>query len=66
MFTPDGSNNMTGFNQDRVTLLINNAYMTESDPTRRLPIYLELERILSEEELPIIPIFHCTVDASGW
>ncbi len=66
MFTPYGANNLTGFNQDRVTLLINNASMTETDPAKRLPIYLELERILSEEELPIIPIMHCTVDASQW
>ncbi len=65
MFLPDGSNNMTGFNQDRVTLLINDAY-GKADPALRLPLYLELERILSEEELPIIPILHCTVDTSGW
>jgi ABC-type oligopeptide transport system substrate-binding subunit len=66
MFLPYGANNLTGFNQDRVTLLINNAFMTETDPAKRLPIYLELERILSEEDLPIIPIMHCTVDASQW
>lgn len=65
MFSPYSTNNLTGFSEDRVTLLINNGSM-EADPAKRLPIYLELERILSEEELPIIPLFHCTVDASQW
>jgi hypothetical protein len=39
----------------------------EVHPAKRSLIYLEIERILSEEELPIIPIFHCNVDDNnGW
>jgi ABC-type transport system substrate-binding protein len=63
MFSPEGASNLTGFNQERVTSLAGSAY-TLVNPAERLLIYLELERILSEEELPVIPIMHCTVDMS--
>lgn len=65
MFSPDGYKNFTGYNNARVTKLLNDGEK-EVDPAKRLSIYLEIERILSEEELPIIPIFHCTVDGSNW
>jgi oligopeptide transport system substrate-binding protein len=65
MFYPFGGNNLTGFNNDDVTLLINTA-ASEGAPALRLPMYLELERIISEQEVPVIPIMHCTVDGSKW
>lgn len=65
MFSPGGNKNFTGFNNARITKLINDGEK-EVDPAKRLPIYLEIDRILSEEELPVIPIFHCTVDGSNW
>jgi dipeptide transport system substrate-binding protein len=65
LFTADGYNNLTGYVSEQVTSLIR-AAAGEVDPAKRLPIYLELERLLSEQELPIIPFMHCTVDTSGW
>jgi ABC-type oligopeptide transport system substrate-binding subunit len=65
MFNPQANNNLTGFDDARITKLIADGEK-EVDPAKRLPIYLEIERILSEEEIPIIPIFHCTVDGSKW
>lgn len=65
MFSPDGYFNLTGYNNARITKLINDG-QKEVDPAKRLPIYLEIERILSEQELPIIPIFHFTIDGSKW
>ena len=65
LFTADGYNNLSGYANEQVTNLIQAARF-EIDPAKRLPIYLELERLLSEQELPIIPFLHCTVDTSGW
>ncbi len=65
MFSPEGSQNFTGFDNARVTKLINDGEK-EVDPAKRLPIYLEIERILSEEEMPIIPIFHSTINGNIW
>lgn len=65
MFYSDGANNLTGFNNARAMILIDDG-LREVDPAKRLPIYIELEKLLSEEEMPIIPIFHCTVDGSSW
>jgi ABC-type oligopeptide transport system substrate-binding subunit len=65
MFSPDGYKNFTGYNNAQITKLISDG-QKELDPAKRLPIYLEIERILSEQELPIIPIFHGTVDGSNW
>jgi ABC-type oligopeptide transport system substrate-binding subunit len=64
MFLPRASNNLTGFENARVTILIQDG-QKEVDPAKRLPIYMDLERILSEELMPIIPIFHCTVNLGG-
>lgn len=61
MFHPEGERNLNGFDSARITKLINDS-QNEVDPAKRLPIYLEMERLLSEQELPIIPLFHCTVD----
>jgi ABC-type transport system substrate-binding protein len=65
MFHPDGEDNLLDFDSARVTKLILDGQI-EVDPAKRLPIYLEMDRLLSEEEVPIIPIFHCTVDISQW
>ena len=65
LFTADGYNNLTGLDDTQVKALIW-AGVGEVDPAKRLPIYLELERLLSEQLLPIIPLLHCTVDTSGW
>jgi oligopeptide transport system substrate-binding protein len=64
MFGPNGNGYFNGYS-DRITQLINDG-ANEVDPANRLPIYLELDRILSEEDLPLIPLFHCTVDGSKW
>lgn len=65
MFRPEGNKNFTGYDNPQITKLIGDG-QKEADPAKRLPIYLEIERILSEQEMPIIPIFHCTVDGSAW
>jgi ABC-type oligopeptide transport system substrate-binding subunit len=65
LFSVGGYNNLTGLDDARVTTLIRDG-AAEVDPAKRLPIYLELERLLSEQLVPIIPILHCTVDTSGW
>jgi oligopeptide transport system substrate-binding protein len=65
MFHPNGYDNLTGFSSGRIAQLIGDG-KSEADPAKRLPIYLEIDRILSEEELPIIPIFHCTIDLSQY
>ena len=65
MFLPDGSNNLTTYNNPQVTDLIQQA-SKEIDPAARLSIFLTIERILSKEDLPIIPLFHCTVNGSSW
>jgi ABC-type oligopeptide transport system substrate-binding subunit len=64
MFSPNGSNNLTGFEDARITKLIADGEQAV-DPAERLPIYLEIERILSEQDLPIIPIYHGTVNFGG-
>jgi ABC-type oligopeptide transport system substrate-binding subunit len=63
LFHPDGEDNLIGFDSGRVTKLIQDG-KEEADPAKRLPIYLEIDRILSEEEVPILPILDCTVDFS--
>lgn len=65
LFHPDGWHNLLAYNNPFVTQLIQEAAAL-ADPADRLPLYVELERMLSEDEVPIIPLFHCTIDASGW
>jgi ABC-type transport system substrate-binding protein len=64
MFYPGAYNNFTGADFPEVEKLIGNG-SAEVDPAKRLPVYVELDRLLSEELVPIIPLFHCTVDFSN-
>ncbi len=52
--TGDG-NNVRGYSSDRVDALLDRA-AAERDPARRFEILAEAERIVCEEDLPILPI----------
>ncbi|MEI6291963.1 MAG: ABC transporter substrate-binding protein [Chloroflexota bacterium] len=65
MFLPDGGNNLTSYTNPKVSDLIQQAGK-EIDPAVRLATFLTIEGILSKEDLPIIPIFHFTIDGSNW
>lgn len=65
LFHPNGYHNLMEYSNGHIAKLIANG-KKEVDPAKRLPIYLEIDQILSEEELPIIPLFHCTIDLSQY
>lgn len=56
MFVTDGGNNRTGWSNARYDALIAQA-ARELDPKKRMQVFQEAERILVEEELPIIPLY---------
>ncbi len=56
MFVTDGGNNRTGWSNAEYDSLIKMAAM-ENDQTRRFELFKEAEKILVEDELPIIPIY---------
>ena len=55
-YSTDG-NNDRAYNNPRFDALLDRA-STELDPDKRMAILSEAERILVEEDLPLIPIFH--------
>ncbi len=57
MWMTGGGNNRTGFSNARYDSLVV-AAGAESDPVERAEILAECEKILVEEELPILPIYH--------
>jgi oligopeptide transport system substrate-binding protein len=56
LFTTDGGNNRTGWENRQYDALIGQA-ASEPDPGRRFLLYNEAQRILVEREVPIIPLF---------
>jgi oligopeptide transport system substrate-binding protein len=56
MWVTGGGNNRTGWSHAGFDALLNEA-RTERDPARRLERYREAERILVEEQFPIIPLY---------
>ena len=56
MFVTDGGNNRTGWSNARYDELVRLA-ATERDPAARLGHFQEMERLLIEEEFPIMPIY---------
>ncbi len=57
MFVTDGGNNNTGWSNPRYDGLIAQA-ANEPDPKKRMDQFREAERILCQEELPILPIYY--------
>ncbi|HET8761290.1 MAG TPA: peptide ABC transporter substrate-binding protein [Nitrospiria bacterium] len=56
LFTKDSGNNHSRWANARYDALIAEA-SSESDPARRLVMYREAQRLLTEEDVPIIPLF---------
>ena len=56
MFVTGGGNNQTGWSNARYDALIAQA-ARELDPRKRMQIFQQAERILIEEELPILPLY---------
>jgi ABC-type oligopeptide transport system substrate-binding subunit len=56
LFTKDSGNNHSRWANGRYDALIADA-SSESDPTRRLAMYREAQRLLTEVDVPIIPLF---------
>jgi oligopeptide transport system substrate-binding protein len=56
LFTSTSANNHTGWGDPRYDRLIGQA-ARETDPSRRQALYDEAQRILCEEQVPIIPFF---------
>lgn len=56
MFTSDSGQNRTGWSDARYDGLIRRA-AAEPDPARRFELLAQAERILCEEQMPIIPLF---------
>lgn len=54
--------NFPGFSNSRFDQLIDQAAKL-TDPLKRQDLYIQAERILCEEEVPIIPLFHFTVSS---
>ena len=57
MFTSTDGNNHTGWNNPRYDALIHNAN-EEPDAPRRAEIFKEAEKLLIDEDAPIIPLFY--------
>lgn len=57
MFVTNGGNNRTGWGDPRYDHLIG-AAAEERDRKKRMEIFQEAERILVEEEIPILPIYY--------
>lgn len=55
MFVTDGGNNQTGWGNSKYDDLIKNA-KTESNPTKRMELFVQAEKILMNES-PIIPLY---------
>jgi oligopeptide transport system substrate-binding protein len=56
MWVTDGGNNRTGWSNPEYDRLVA-ASQREGDPLKRLALLQQLERILVEQELPIMPIY---------
>ncbi len=56
LFTADSGNNHTRWANERYDRLVA-AAASESDPVRRLAMYREAQRVLTEQEVPIVPLF---------
>jgi oligopeptide transport system substrate-binding protein len=56
LFTADSGNNHTGWANPRYDALVADA-SAEADPARRAALYREAQRILTEEDVPIAPLF---------
>jgi ABC-type oligopeptide transport system substrate-binding subunit len=56
LFTKDSGNNHSRWANARYDALIAEA-SSEPDPKRRLAMYREAQRLLTEEDVPIIPLF---------
>lgn len=56
MFVTGGGNNQTGWSNKRYDELIAQA-ARELDPQKRAAVFQEAERLLIEQELPIIPVY---------
>jgi oligopeptide transport system substrate-binding protein len=56
LFTTDSGNNRTRWGTPRFDALVARA-ASEPDPDRRIALYDEAQRILVEEDVPIIPLF---------
>ncbi len=56
MFITDGGNNNTGWSNQRYDELIRSAAL-EKESRKRMEIFRQAEKLLIEEELPVIPIY---------
>lgn len=56
MFVTDGGNNRTGWSNARYDELLKQS-QNEQDPDKRNALFQQMERILVEDELPIMPIY---------
>jgi oligopeptide transport system substrate-binding protein len=56
LFTTTSANNHTGWGDPRYDQLVDDA-ARELDPVRRQALYDEAQRILCEDQVPIIPLF---------
>ena len=56
MFIKDGGNNRTGWSNETYDALLKES-QSEADHSKRLAIFQKMERILVEDELPIMPIY---------
>lgn len=57
MFVTDGGNNNTGWSNAEYDRLIKQAAET-LDPAQRMKVFLRAEKLLVEDELPIMPLYH--------
>jgi len=57
-FVTDRGNNRTGWSNERFDQLIAQEAPQEVDPAKRFALMKEAERIMVEEELPILPIYN--------
>ena len=56
MFITNGGNNNTGWSNKEYDFLIHQASL-ERDPEKRMQLFYQAEKILIEDELPIIPLY---------
>ena len=56
MFVTDGGNNETGWGNSRYDQMLE-ASGTALDPAQRMKIFHDMEKILVEDEVPIIPVY---------
>lgn len=56
MFVTDGGNNETGWSNPRYDQMLQ-ASGTTHDPAQRMQIFHDMEKILVEDEMPIIPVY---------